>query len=48
MVGWSLYFIGQTNLSKTRQPQKPINKTSRDQNEIELIVIPKEEQILAN
>ena len=48
MVGWSLCCIGQTNQLKTRQPQKPINKTSTDQNEIELIVIPKQEQIIAN
>jgi flagellar basal body-associated protein FliL len=48
IVGWSFYFIGQANHPKTRQPQKPINKTSTDQNEIELIVIPQQDKIIAN
>ena len=48
IFGWSLYCIGQTNQPKTRQSKKPINKTSKDQNEVELVVIPKQEQIIAN
>lgn len=49
LVGWSLCCIGQTNQPKASQPQKPINKTPTDQNEIELFVIPQqEEQILAS
>jgi hypothetical protein len=45
IVGWSLNWIGQP---KAKQPQKPINKTPAKQNEVELIMIPEEEQILAN
>ncbi len=45
MVGWSLYWIGRANQPKARQPQKPINKTATDQNEIELFVIPQQEQM---
>jgi hypothetical protein len=48
IVGWSFYFIGQANYPKTRQPQKLINKTSTSQNEIELIVIPQQDKIIAN
>lgn len=45
MVGWSLYWIGQP---KMKYQLKPINKTSAQQDEVELIVIPPiEEQILA-
>ena len=48
-VGWSLYWIGQTGQPKAKQPQKPINKTPTNQNEVELIVIPQQEkQILAS
>jgi len=47
MVGWSLYWIGQSGQPKTRQLQKPTSKTPTKQDEFELIAIPKqEEQIL--
>ena len=48
IFGWSLYCIGQAKQPKKRQSQKPINKTSKDQNEVELVVIPKQEQIISN
>jgi flagellar basal body-associated protein FliL len=49
IVGWSLYWIGQSGQRNTKQPQKPINKTPPKQDNVELIVIsPKEQQILAN
>jgi hypothetical protein len=49
IVGWSLYWIGQSGPLNEKQPQKPINKTPPKQDEVELIVIsPQEEQILAN
>ena len=48
IVGWSLYWIGQSGQPKAKQPQKPINKTPAKQDEVELIMIPQEEQILAN
>ena len=50
IVGWSLYWIGQSGKPKTKQPQKPINKTLAEQSaEVELVMIPQqEEQILAN
>jgi hypothetical protein len=44
IVGWSLSWIGQL---KANQPQKPINKTCENQNEVELIMIDQEKQILA-
>ena len=47
--GWSLYWIGQAGQPKAKLPQKPINKTPTNQDEVELIVIPQqEEQILAS
>ena len=49
IAGWSLYWIGQSTQPQTKQPQKPTNKTPTNQNEIELIIIPKqEEQTLTN
>jgi hypothetical protein len=49
IAGWSLYWIGQSWQQNTKQPQKPINKTTPKQDNIELIMIPQqEEQILAN
>ena len=49
IVGWSLYWIGQSGQPKAKLPQKPINKTPPKQDEVELIMIPQqEEQILAN
>ena len=49
IVGWSLYWIGQSRQPNTKQPQKTINKTPTKQDNIELIVIPpQEKEILAN
>ena len=49
IVGWSLYWIGQSRQLNEKQPQKSINKTPTKQGNIELIMIPpQEEQILAN
>ena len=44
IVGWSLYFIGQSGQPKTKQPQKPVIKKPEQPNEIELIAIPQEEK----
>ena len=44
VVGWSLYWVGQR---ETKQPKKPVNRTTTKLNEeLELIVIPKEEQTI--
>ena len=43
IVGWSLYYIGQSN---HKQKQKPTIITPTKQKELELILIPKEEQTL--
>jgi hypothetical protein len=45
LVGWSLYWIGQ---KETKRPKKPINKLTAKlkEDELELILIPKEEQTL--
>jgi flagellar basal body-associated protein FliL len=48
IAGWSLYWIGQSWHQNTKQPQKPTYKTPTKQDEVELIMIPQEEQILAN
>jgi hypothetical protein len=49
IVGWSLYWIGQSGQPKAKLPQKPINKTPAKQNNVELIAIPpQEKEILAN
>jgi flagellar basal body-associated protein FliL len=49
VVGWSLYWIGQSRHQNTKQPQKTANKTHAMQDEIELIMIPQqEEQPLTN
>ena len=49
IVGWSLYFIGQSEHPKSKQTPKPNIKKPARPNEIELIVIPQEEnQIVAN
>ena len=49
IVGWSLYWIGQSGQRNTKQPQKPIKKTTAEQDQVELIVIPlQEKEILAN
>jgi flagellar basal body-associated protein FliL len=47
IVGWTLYWIGQKEQPKAKQPQKTITKTPPKQDEIELIMIPQEEQIPA-
>jgi hypothetical protein len=47
IAGWTLSWIGQTGQPKTKQPQKTFNKTPAKQDEIELIMIPQEEQIPA-
>ena len=44
IVGWSLYFIGQSGQPKSKQPQKPVIKKPAQPDEIELIVIPQEER----
>jgi hypothetical protein len=48
IVGWALYWIGQSGKTKAKQPNKPINRAPAKQNEVELIMIPKENEILAN
>jgi flagellar basal body-associated protein FliL len=49
MAGWSLYWIGQSGNQNTKQLQKPISKSLSKQDEVELIVIPQqEEQIIAS
>ena len=40
IVGWTLYWIGQSN---TKQAQKTINKVPTKQDQIELIMIPLQE-----
>jgi flagellar basal body-associated protein FliL len=47
-IGWSLYWIGQSRQPKAKQPKKPITKATTKQDEVELIMIPKEEQIMVN
>jgi flagellar basal body-associated protein FliL len=48
IVGWGLYFIGQSEQPKSNQQPKPNIKKPERLNEIELIVIPQEEsQIVA-
>lgn len=43
LVGWSLYCL---ELTGNKQKQEPITKTPAKPEEIELIMIPKEEQTL--
>ena len=44
LVGWSLYWIGQKEM---KQPKKPVSKTTAKlKDELELILIPEEEQTL--
>ena len=46
IVGWSLYWIGNT---KQKQPQTPTPKTRTEQDLVQLIVIPRqEEQTITN
>ena len=48
IVGWGLYWIGDSRQQKTKKPQKPTIKTRAKQDEVELIMIPQqEEQVLA-
>jgi hypothetical protein len=44
MVGWVLYFIGQSERPKAKQPQQTISKVPPLKEEIELIVIPNDEE----
>ena len=49
IAGWSLYWIGQIGHQNTKQLQKLTSKPLAKQDEVELIVIPQqEEQILAS
>ncbi len=49
MAGWSLYWIGLPRHQNTIQLQKPTSKPFEKQDEVELIVIPQqEEQIIAS
>jgi hypothetical protein len=44
LVGWSFYWIGQ---KETKQPKKPLGETtSRQKEELVVIVIPQEEKTL--
>ena len=46
IVGWSLYWIGNT---KHKQPQAPTSKIHAEQNPVQLMVIPmQEEQTIIN
>jgi Rieske Fe-S protein len=46
IVGWSLYWIGNT---KQKQPQAPTPKIHAEQNPVQLMVIPmQEEQTIIN
>jgi hypothetical protein len=48
-AGWSLYCIGQSwHQNNTNLLQKPTNNTSTKQEDAELVMIPQEEQIIAN
>jgi len=40
IIGWSLYWLGKP---KTKQTQKAINKVQTKQDEVELILIPMQE-----
>jgi len=48
IVGWSLCFVGRPRQSQTKQPQKTVNKTPSKQDDTDLIVIPPQEEVLAN
>ena len=46
LVGWSLYWIGQSN---TKHPQKTVNKAPTKQDNVDLIMIPEQEnEVLTN
>jgi len=45
IVGWVFYFMGQTS---KKQPQKPIRKSLQTSENIELIMLPTEEQTITN
>ena len=46
IVGWSLYWIGNT---KQKQPQAPTPKINSEQDQVQLMVIPmQEEQTITN
>jgi hypothetical protein len=44
IIGWVLYFMGQSERPKAKQPQQTISKEPSSRDEIELIVIPNEEE----
>jgi hypothetical protein len=44
IVGWVLYFIGQSERPTAKQPHQTISRGPPSQDEIELIVIPNEEE----
>ena len=44
MAGWSLYWIGQAGHQNIKQIQKPTSKPLAKQDEVELIVIPQQEE----
>jgi hypothetical protein len=49
LAGWSLYCIGQSwHQNNTNLLQKPTINTSTKQTDTELVMIPQEEQIIAN
>ncbi len=45
IVGWVLFITGQSRHQKVKQTQKPVKSTSISQDNVELIVIPAEEEI---
>ena len=49
VAGWSLYCIGQpSSRQNIKQPIKLADSTGKKQDAVELVVIPQQEQILAN
>jgi hypothetical protein len=45
VVGWVLFITGQPKHPKVKQKQKPIKNTTTPQDNVQLIVIPTEEEI---
>ena len=48
IVGWVLYIIGQSEQPKAKQSQQTISRRPSSQEEIELVVIPNEEDDFTN
>ena len=46
IAGWILYSIGEPRHQKAKQPQKIINKTLPEQDQVELILIPPQKEEL--